>query len=568
MASYQRSQRARTPAGVLARRLRDGAALARAGAYPLAQYQNDPVRYAVERLRVVLMPHQIEILRALSLGITGGSLPNGRKAPPRVAVRSGQKCGKTLVAICACLWFYECFADARVFLCAAIQEQTKLVLWRELASVLRHAKKSGVDIDGKASASPSGGFISTDGSREIRGLSGRDIESLAGLSGAQLMVVDEASALPEKKSQVFEGNQMGGGTSGILMISNPTRTDGPFYDAFHGEAEYWQTFHVDSEEVANWQHRTGRRIPYTVTREKIEEARERYGETSPFWLLRIKGEFLRNEAGRCIPMIMIDDAIERWRLAADTGPLVIGYDVAGAAAGGDLHAWAPVRGKKCGGIHTREGLSIGAALQETYSLLKIHRRHGEVPHVHVDAEGPIGSVVYARLHDEAEHRSLRDKSNTFEVVAIRSSSRTVRQASKFERQRDEMIWNLAQWMIDGAIPPDDKLEAELHAPRWSAMSDNRMKATAKDDLRDILNRSPDRFDALCLAVQPSPDWMHEDEDPRGNVARPIDAYDNGARDHLVYAPDPDEDGDGDAADLVYGGSGGGVYGGGGGAYGR
>jgi phage terminase large subunit len=436
--THERTTRARTPATTLATRLERQAAEQRAGTYPLVQYQTDPVRYARERLHVELMPEQEAILRAVAAGING-SIVDGRKAPPRVAVRSGQKCGKTLVAIVACLWFYECFPDARVFLCAAIEKQTKMVLWRELGSVLRHARSCGVDIDGKAAASPTGGFVSTDGSREIRGLSGRDIESLAGLSGAQLMVVDEASALPETKAQVFEGNQMGGGTSGILMISNPTRTSGPFYAAFNEEAEYWQTFHIDGEAVADWQARTGRRIPFTVSREKIEEARERYGEKSPFWLLRIKGEFLRNEAGRCVPMTVIDEAVERYATAVDDGPLVIGYDVAGAAAGGDLHAWAPVRGKKCAPIHTREGLSIDAALAETYWLLSINRRRGEIPRVNVDAEGPIGSVAYARLRDEAEQRLLHDRANAFEVVAIRSSSRTVRQTAKFEGCRSHFV---------------------------------------------------------------------------------------------------------------------------------
>jgi phage terminase large subunit len=505
-----RTQRGRTPASVIAARLERQAALSRSGAYPLTQYQADPVRYARERLHVSLMPHQEAILRALAAGIRGDVQADGRKAAPRVSVRSGQKCGKTLIAIVAAFFFYECFPASRVFLCAAIEAQTKLVLWRELAGVLRHARASGVDIDGKAAASPAGGFISSDGSREIRGLSGRDIESLAGLSGSQLMIVDEASALPESKAAVYEGNQLGGGNAGMLWISNPTRTSGPFYDSHHSASEYWQTFHIDGQDVADWQESTGRRIPYTVTREKIEEARERWGEASPFFILRVRGEFLRNEVGVCVSMGQIEEAGERWATMPDEGLLVIGYDVAGAGIGGDLHAFAVVRGKKCLAIHTRPGLTIDAGMEEILSLLRVNRRSGETPRLHIDAEGPIGSVMFARLHDEAERRAKHDRNNMFEVVAIRSSSRTVRQVSKFERQRDEMIWNLGLWMADGGIPKDDKLEAELHAPRWSAINEGRIKATAKDDLRDILNRSPDRFDALCLAVQPPPAWLSAD----------------------------------------------------------
>jgi hypothetical protein len=144
--------------------------------------------------------------------------------------------------------------------------------------------------------------------------------------------------------------------------------------------------------------------------------------------------------------------------------------------------------------------------------------------VQIDAEGPIGSVLFARLHNIAE------RLKTFEVIAIRSSSKTVRMASKFERQRDEMMWNLGMWMTDGAIPADDRLETELHASRWSALADDRMKATSKSELRDILNRSPDRADALCLAVQPPPGWLAEEAEAQARPTatatpeRTFDAY--------------------------------------------
>jgi len=62
----------------------------------------------------------------------------------------------------------------------------------------------------------------------------------------------------------------------------------------------------------------------------------------------------------CVPMALIEEAAARWATADDVAPLVIGYDVAGAAVGGDLHAWAPVRGNKCLPIHTGEGLTEAA----------------------------------------------------------------------------------------------------------------------------------------------------------------------------------------------------------------
>ena len=466
----------------------------RCAEYPLERYQRDPVAYVRERLHVkLLMPHQIAILEGLALGILGDAFP-------RVAVRSGQKSGKTATAVFAALWFFECFDGAQVLMTAAIESQTRNVLWKELGDTIRRARLGGSTIDGELSRSPATGLVSTDGSRSIKGVSGRDIEALAGVSGRQLMIIDEASHLPEGKAQVFAGNQMGGGGA-QLLISNPTANAGPFYEAFHEMSAWWQTFHVDCEKVADWQAANDVRIPFTTNRAKIEEAREMYGEDSPFWAWRVKGEFLRNETGRAIPMVRIEAAVARWSEASDDGPLSIGWDVAGDGIDADDNCFAAVRRLKCITIHRRRGLDDEGALSEFYAFLRMHRRDDEIPRVLVDAEGPIGSRIYGRLRAEAEHRMLHDKRNTFDVYGVRASSRFVRDKTKFDRVRDELIWVLSQWMIEGAVPADHKLQTELYAPQWEPNPNNKLVATPKHTLRDKLGRSPDALDALALAVR-------------------------------------------------------------------
>jgi phage terminase large subunit len=484
--------------------------------YPLVEYQRDPVRYVRERLRVaIVMPHQAAILEALAAGVAG-------KAHPRVAVRSGQKSGKTAVAVWAALWFYECFEGAIVLMSAAIESQTRNVLWKELSDTIRRAQTAGATIDGQQSKSPATGLTSSDASRSIRGVSGRDIEALAGVSGRQLMIVDEASHLPEGKAQVFAGNQMGGGGA-QLLISNPTANAGPFYDAFHAMAPWWQTFHVDCEKVADWQVANDVRIPYTTSREKIEEARAMYGEDSPFWSWRVKGDFLRNEAGRAMPMVRIEAAIARWSepLGEEKDALSIGWDIAGDGIDADENAWAFRRGRKCLGIERRRGLREEAALALTYEFLRAYRRPGEVPTLVIDAEGPIGSAYYGRARGEAEHRALRAPESLFNVYGVRASSRFVRDKTKFDRVRDELIWTLSQWLVEGAIPNDPKLQAELYEPKWEPNANNKLVATPKHAIREKLGRSPDSLDALALSVR-GPTVFLEDTQAAGQPA--IDVY--------------------------------------------
>lgn len=502
--------RVRTLQSTLTTKLRRVVSEERASTYPLTKYQRAPVAYVRERLGfTILLPHQEEIMRAVCAAVHGD-------AKGRVAVSSGQKCGKTLTVICLALWFYECFPNARVFLTAAIELQLKNVLWRELGQVLRNAKEvAGSDMDGKLAASPTGGFVSTDGSREIKGIIGRDIESLAGLSGNMLTVVDEASALPEMKAQTFTGNTMGGGT--LLWISNPTRGDGPFFEAFHRSKEHWQTFEVDGEEVARWQEEQGIRIPYTVTMAKVSEMAQIYGVDSLFYLVRVRGKFPINETGRAIQFHQIEAALDRWAETPEEGPLSIGYDPAGPGGGGDEHAWAMVRGAKCLPLFTLLGLDEDKAVDMTLQLLANHRRPGEVPHINVDAE-IIGYPIFARLRAEAERRKLHASAESFTVAGVKTSSKHVRDPRMFERIRDEIIWNLAKWIAaGGAIPRDDKLQTELHEPVWTSDTWNRLHATSKDDIRTKLGRSPDRFDALALAVHPPGTWEAEQAASTGNA---------------------------------------------------
>ena len=50
------------------------------------------------------------------------------------------------------------------------------------------------------------------------------------------------------------------------------------------------------------------------------------------------------------------------------------------------------------------------------------------------------------------------------------------------------------------IPPDPKLPKELHCASWRQIVTGRLKATPKPEMRKELGRSPDRADAVALAV--------------------------------------------------------------------
>ncbi len=67
--------------------------------------------------------------------------------------------------------------------------------------------------------------------------------------------------------------------------------------------------------------------------------------------------------------------------------------------------------------------------------------------------------------------------------------------------RAQVWFACRDWLRDGGqIPDDEKLIGELVAPKYLFDARGRMAVTAKKDIKKIIKRSPDRADALCLAV--------------------------------------------------------------------
>ena len=88
-------------------------------------------------------------------------------------------------------------------------------------------------------------------------------------------------------------------------------------------------------------------------------------------------------------------------------------------------------------------------------------------------------------------------------VAERSSD-----PDRFANLRAEIWWNLRESLdpdtvknpVPLALPPDDELLAELSAVKFKFTSRGAIQIESKADMKKRLGRSPDRADAVCLAL--------------------------------------------------------------------
>lgn len=500
-----------TLASSLAARLGDIVADSQGIKWPSTKYQNDILGFAREVCGIDVWKRQEDILLAA-------------QTHKRVTVRSGHKIGKSLCAAIIALWFYCSFPRARVIFTSATAKQIDDILWSELKRIIRNAL---IPIDGEIHKIARSGLEA--GDRKIWGFTAQDAESAAGFSGHILFIADEASGIDDQFFEVISGNMAGAG-SRLIMFSNPTRTEGEFFESHEGKKEFYHCIAVSSEETPNAV--SGHDLtPGLASRDWIEERRREWGEDSPFFKVRVKGEFVKNEEGKIINLHYLALAEERWFEIDGDGQLYIGVDPAGDGMDGDETAIAIRRGQKIFRIDVHRGLSVARIVEEIETVAKEFRRpedHPQIPIVVVDAEGSIGSELLGLLNAKAQTTF-----GSFRVHGVRCSKKAVRQPEIYGTVRDELWACLGAWLRGGgAVPTDVRLSKELHAPQWDHDIQNKSKATQKDDLRKKLDgRSPDRADACALAVWTPADhtMTHYASSPTqqavgGSGAPPVNPY--------------------------------------------
>ena len=478
--------------------------------WPNPIFADDPVLFADRILGVELAPKQVEILLAICDN-------------KRVAVRGGRKVGKDFVVAIAALWWFCSFVDARVVITATTAHQVDEVLWLEIRKLwsrsgrclackraaprafepCEHSAKIGGDMHELARS----GLKSAD-FRMITGHTAREAESMAGISGARLMhITDEASGVRDEIHTAIRGN-LASEQSREVMISNPTKTTGHFFNAFHGPAaDLYAHVHASSEETPNVV--AGREVfPGLADRAWVEECKREWGEKSATYRIHVKGEFCPEEAGQLLSVHDITEAIARWPAAPAEGLLQLGLDPSGESGAGDDMGIAAARGQKVLEVYGLPGLKYDGQVEHVVSLLAKYRRPGEVPIVHVDCDGEEGWEVYKKLREVLEKPG---NENLFRLVQYRGNWPSNREGN-FDRHRDAVWANVSKWVrAGGALPEDRKLRADLHAPKLTTKVDGKSRATDKKELRKILGRSPDRGDAVCLAVWPVYSYSEEHE---------------------------------------------------------
>lgn len=458
----------------------------------LKRWGDNPVQFARDVFPGLhLWKRQVEILNACA-------------KHKRVSVRSGHKIGKSTCLAILALWFVVTKPRARVAMTSAVASQVRRILWRELK---RWYGKAKYPLGGKLNELPDSG-LSFEDQREVFGFSTKTKERAAGISGDNLLfIVDEASGVPEEIFETLEGNSAGGGW--IVMCSNPTRQSGTFFNSHHKDRTHWHTISVSSEEAAE----VTPQIKGLATREWVEKKKAQWGFDSPLYKVRVRGEFAGQASNAIIGLDAVSAALLRHEDARDehhndqnepmastalslnrteNGSLVGGLDA--ARMGDDKSEICFVRGDfEIARYTLRKGDGPEVAA-EAWSRAMALRIGNESVQINVDVIG-VGSSVYD---------ALVRMDDVLAVPVNVGESPDMGNEKTYSNLRAQLWFGLAEWLKTGAILSDDEREAELVTPTYSFVERGQIIVEPKKEIKKRLDRSPDKAEALMLAVYNPP----------------------------------------------------------------
>ncbi len=429
--------------------------------------------------------------------------PETRHEPCRIAISSGHGPGKSALAAFVIWWGSSTFPDCKVIVTANTKTQLDTKTQPEAAKWFRLALNTDWFEVNVTSIKFRDAKDDKTWRCDLIPWSESNPQAFAGAHNARKRVViicDEASEISDLIYEVIEGALTDADTEIILLLlGNPTRNVGYFYDAVFGRARArWKTWVIDSRNVEG------------TNKKEIDEAVEIYGEDSDFVRVRYRGLPPRAGSAQFIDLERIQCAQKREPLTLPDDPLVAGVDF---AWGGDddnvvrfrrgLDA-RTIKSIKIKGEFTRDpAVMLGRlsdVLTTAYECNDGVRR--KVDMVFLDSAG-IAAPVEARL------RALGHTN----IMAVNFGADSPKPECAY--LRDFMWEQMKQWLLQGAIDTDAQLEADLSAPVLVSDLKQRIKLESKDDMKKRLKRlgkegkSPDDADALALTfampvIRPKP----------------------------------------------------------------
>ena len=299
-------------------------------------------------------------------------------------------------------------------------------------------------------------------------------EAMQGYHSNNIMLIaDEAPGVPDAIFLAGAGVMSEDGAVTIL-IGNPTRGSGYFFDCFHKNSDMWWTLTVSAFDSPR------------VSKEFIEDMKRQHGENSFEFKTRVMGEFSFEDSGIIIPRPWINEAMNRY-VEPDSDWIIWGFDV---SDGRDKSALARRCGNRLLGIHSwggKEVLQSVGMVADWYWECDDKDKPDEIC---VDAIG-MGATAAQRLAEVLKGEPVK-------ITKVNVALTGSQVGERFVSHRVELWDRARKWFESGLVslpPTATTLAAQLSSVEWEVKDSNGKWAIVD---KKAGGGSPDQADAFLL----------------------------------------------------------------------
>ena len=337
-----------------------------------------------------------------------------------------------------------------------------------------------------------------------------------------LIVVDEAGGIGEVVGQALEALMTGGNTRLLLLGNPPTDQEDSWFERCYTSPLYnsirigaYDTPNFTGEEVGICktcppqvpEHKITKHL---VDKQWVDDVISEFGEDSPFVEARVWAKFPRATANKVIPFGWCEASLDNENPIPGSN-IRLGIDI--AADGGDEFVICKADGYRASIVHRSSGKANENAVDVANVCLN-HIRESEAAHIERGITEPVkvkidtigvgwGVVsILQKWFDEGKHKS--------KIVPVNVAERA-KDPQKFRNIRAELWWNgraLMQPQPDGRqdvrLETDRKVMSQLAGPTFKSDSAGRIQIETKAEMKRRGVTSPDRAEAVLLALYEPP----------------------------------------------------------------
>lgn len=410
--------------------------------------------------------------------------------PKKIAVKSGRGLGKSFSVSSIFPWHLYSFKDARAMCTAPTADQMDGAILAELARNLNNMN----DVFKKMFTLSADKLSRNDNPKDIwarfRTASKERPEALSGVHSKWLLAVaDEASAVADEVlNNADDTLTEQTGANVMVLITNPTRTSGYFFDIFYDKDnkpntasdKYWVKLTFNALESP------------IFSKAKAEEALIKYGSAKhPEYMSSILGEFpLVDMVDKDGWYRMFDnETIDNMFLPKGEEPELLGNVILGAdpSGGGEDDASIYVRSARVAKLEHREKISDEYKISEDIARIvdKYRISDGDSYYDNFNIGANIGKILYQKYSVDA--------------VGVNSGENCKNEEDnkKYLNIRAMLADRLLNWYkIGGRIVYSEQLKKELQSIFVRRTDRGQLQVMTKKEMRKRGYKSPNLYDSL------------------------------------------------------------------------